>query len=72
MSDSKYDVVYGKGIPQIEPHFCRYFEDGVGCFGTNPNHGYTFDEAKHEVVEWLYSQAKNLKEITEEQMFPQL
>ena len=51
--------------PFIEPHFCRVWEqvDGrlVGCYGTNPNHGHTFEEAKAEIVK--YWQA--VKEDTE-------
>lgn len=73
MSKTKYDVYYpSNGIPRPEPHFCREFdmdEEGnfVGCYGTNMNHGMTFEEAKQEVIEWLERELEAVKQMQEEE-----
>ena len=73
VSKTKYDVCYpSNGIPRPEPHFCREFdmdEDGnfVGCYGTNPRHGMTFEEAKQEVIEWLERELEAAKQMQEEE-----
>ena len=42
----------------IEFHYCRSFDynpvknDWVGCYGTNPNHGTSFEEARDELVKF--------------------
>lgn len=62
----RYDVVYGgdSNAPNcyISHHFCREWEDGEGCYGTNPDHGFTWEEACLEVAEWHEQQAKVWKE----------
>ena len=73
VSKTKYDVCYpSNGIPRPEPHFCREFdmdEDGnfVGCYGSNPRHGMTFEEAKQEVIEWLERELEAAKQMQEEE-----
>ena len=65
MGTVRYDIVHdGRGAPRPEPHFCRTFEmaaDGeeVGCYGTNPNHGYTWEEVCREMAVWHRSQAED-------------
>lgn len=43
--EPRFDFVYGEHGPRLEYHFCREWEDGEGCYGGNPNHGYTLEEA---------------------------
>jgi len=59
MSEQRFDVVYHENRATIEGHFCREWDaDGNGCYGTNPDHGYGFDEACDQVAEWYEQQAK--------------
>lgn len=48
MSDERYDIQWHQHGPDIVPHFCRE----LNCFGTNPDHGYTLDEAVLQIVQW--------------------
>lgn len=58
----KYDVVFrGREIPQIEPHFCREYD----CFGTNEDHGFSWQEAKEEVARWLEVEREYILEMEE-------
>lgn len=46
----RYDIIYGADRVTIAPHFCReitYNGDGeeIGCYGTNPMHGFTLEQA---------------------------
>lgn len=50
---TKYDVRYGAEGVEPEPHFCR----DMSCFGTNTDHGMTFDKACNEVADWYEEQA---------------
>lgn len=54
----RFDVCYHADHVTIEPHFCRSWDDEGGCYGTNPNHGYSFEEACDQVAEWYESQAE--------------
>ena len=59
MSEQRYDLLFGGDRMTIEPHFCREWDAaGNGCYGTNPDHGYSFDEACDQVAEWHEQQAK--------------
>lgn len=48
---SRWDVVYGPKEYEchLEPHFCREWDDKGGCYGTNPDHGFTWEDARAEV-----------------------
>ena len=48
----RFDVVYTQHGPRLDFHFCREWDESGGCYGTNPNHGMSFDEAKEEVAKW--------------------
>lgn len=55
--EDRYDILYsGSGIT-IEPHFCREWECERGCYGTNPNHGYTWEDACDQIAEDFERQA---------------
>lgn len=74
MTENRYDVVYAGIAITIEPHFCRDWEPNesgefVGCYGTNPNHGYTFEEAKKECIKLLEKEISYWKNTTEESVF---
>lgn len=64
MSDhtQRFDVVYHSNHTTIDAHFCRSWEPNetgeiVGCYGTNPSHGYSLEEACEQVAEWYAQQA---------------
>lgn len=52
MSETRYDVVYAEHHVYVEPHFCREWDDDGGCYGTNPDHGLSWTEARTEVAEY--------------------
>lgn len=47
MTLNRYDIIHkADGHMTIEPHFCREIDcNGVGCYGTNLDHGFTLEEA---------------------------
>lgn len=52
MSD-KYDISWGQQHPTIDVHFCREWDDDKGgCYGTNPDHGYSIEEAAEVIAQW--------------------
>jgi hypothetical protein len=57
----RYDIVYTKDGPKIEPHFCRQWDEDGGCYGTNPLHGYSKEQAD-EIVN-LYLINKSLDKV---------
>ena len=74
MSRSGYDIVYGGPFYaptcHIAPHHCREWdENGNGCYGTNPDHGYTWEQAKAELVTWHKQQAEEWETMTEDKYF---
>ncbi len=70
MMESRFDVIYGgedwwRG-PYMEHHFCREWdEEHGGCYGTNPHHGFSFEQAKQFIIAWW-------EEQTEESLFPDM
>lgn len=54
----RFDVCYHKDGATIEPHFCRDWDEEGGCYGTNPDHGVSFEEACDEVANWHERQAE--------------
>lgn len=49
-----FDIHWRIDGPQIEYHFCREW----GCYGSNPDHGFTLDDAIEEVASYFEEQAK--------------
>ena len=72
MSDGRYDISWDEKGPSIVQHFCREWDGDVGCYGTNHDHGYSFDEAKEEVARWYADQAIYWRGRTEAEEFPPL
>ena len=49
---ARYDIIYTGNSIEIEPHFCRIWDENGGCYGTNEEHGMSWDEAKRHVIEY--------------------
>lgn len=64
MSEQRYDLSFRDDRMTIEPHFCRDWDESGGCYGTNPDHGYSFDEACDQVAGWHEQQAKLWRDRT--------
>jgi hypothetical protein len=67
-STNRYDICYRlDGTPTLEFHYCREY----GCYGSNPEHGYSFEEARQEVLNWLRAEytreIKYWEEVKEEE-----
>lgn len=62
LSKMRFDVCYHSDHATIEPHFCREWDEDGGCYGTNPDHGLSFDEACDEVAAWHEREAKLWRE----------
>lgn len=61
---NRYDVIYTSSSEvTIEPHFCREYD----CFGTNPDHGFTFEEAKKVVSDHYLQLHKYWNNLEEEE-----
>lgn len=58
MAKERFDVTYREHGPTLDYHFCREWDGDGGCYGTNPDHGLTFAQAKAEIVAWHEHQAK--------------
>jgi hypothetical protein len=54
MPNRRFDINLSNSIPKIESHFCRE----LGCYGTNPDHGFNEKEVVEYMVEWHKIQAE--------------
>lgn len=63
---NRYDIIFGsEGLHPwvaVSPHFCRE----LGCFGTDPDHGYTWEQAREEVAKWHEEQAQYWRTLATE------
>ena len=57
---NRYDLVHQEYSIRIEPHFCRKYE----CYGTDENHGYTWEEVAKE-----FMAARRIQAIEQLQLF---
>lgn len=64
MDDQRYDVVYSSEGCTITPHYCREWDNDGGCYGMNPDHGMSFDDACDQVAQWHEVQAKSWRNRT--------
>lgn len=62
--EPKFDIHWHSEAPSLDYHFCREWDGDTGCYGTNPDHGYTFDEAKEEIAKWHSAQAVHWRQQT--------
>lgn len=67
-SAARYDVIYGPSESdcRIEPHFCREWEGDLGCYGSNPDHGFTWEDARQHVVDFYTAMATLWQTRTED------
>ena len=68
----RYDVswhshLYADTIPKIEPHWCRVIYSGTSPMYCDETHGYSFEEAKKEVITYLKEYITRIENTTEEQ-----
>lgn len=61
----RWDVCYSEHRCYPEPHFCREWDEDGGCYGTNPDHGMTWDEARKEVADWYQRMADEWRNKSE-------
>lgn len=70
MTKGRYDIVYGsdglRAWVDVQMHFCREWVGNEGCYGTNPDHGMTWEEAREEVAKWHEEQAAYWRSREEE------
>ena len=68
--EPRFDVLWKEHWPSLDYHFCRGWEfdpttgKEVGCYGTNPDHGYSWEEAKAEMVRWHEEEAERWRKKT--------
>lgn len=65
-----FDLEYHEHGVRIVPHFCREWEDGEGCYGTNPHHGFSWEEAREELAKWHDEQAAYWRNRSEAEEYP--
>ena len=65
----RYDVVFSKRGCDIEFHFCREWDGEEGCYGTNPDHGLSFEEAIKEIANHYQVLAKYWLNMNERDFF---
>lgn len=72
MSKPRFDLYWGKHGPSLEYHFCRGWTVDAqgelsGCYGTNPDHGCTFEEGREQIAQWHETEAARWRSMTIEQ-----
>lgn len=71
--NKRYDLtwhsnpLYADCIPKIELHWCRAVYSGTTPVYCDETHGYTFEEAKKEVIQYLTEYITRIENTTEEQ-----
>lgn len=70
MSKKRYDVVRKENSCYPELHYCRDWDGTKGCYGTNLDHGYTWKEARKEVVKFHKRKVKEWKNKKERSFTP--
>lgn len=63
MSDNqRYDVIYrSQRECDIEPHFCREWDESGGCYGFNEEHGFSKEEALHLQIKYYVNVVDDLE-----------
>lgn len=62
----KFDIHFREPA-SLDYHFCRAWDGETGCYGTNPGHGYTFDEAKEQIAQHYERLAAHWRATTYDQ-----
>jgi len=66
-NNARYDVTYRDGEPMLDYHFCREWDGDKGCYGTNPDHGFTFEEAREVAAAHYRQEVERWSKMTEEE-----
>lgn len=69
---TRYDIQWEESGPKPIQHFCREWDERGGCYGTNPDHGYTWEEVREEIARWHADQAVYWRARKEEEEFPSM
>ncbi len=67
MAEPRFDVIYDANGVHLDYHFCREWVGDEGCYGTNPTHGSSFEEAREMVATWHDEEATRVRATTLEQ-----
>ncbi|MHC4686859.1 MAG: hypothetical protein ACYTEW_21495 [Planctomycetota bacterium] len=67
MNGRRFDVIYWEHGPKVDYHFCREWDEDGGCYGTNPLHGLTWEEARDLVAMWYKAQAEYWEDLKEKE-----
>ena len=70
MSEQRFDVIYGEFGPRVDYHFCRTWEGDEGCYGTNLNHGLTWEAVREELAAWHEREAARWRALTHDEWNP--
>lgn len=62
IKSSRFDVEYKGNGASLDYHFCREWDEDGGCYGTNENHGLSFEDACEEIAQWHEQQAKAFRD----------
>ena len=58
----RYDVIYrSQRECDIEPHFCREWDESGGCYGFNEEHGFSKEAALEQQIEYYSTVISVLK-----------
>jgi hypothetical protein len=64
----RVDIHYHEHGPSLDYHFCREWDESGGCYGTNPNHGFTLTDAAEHLARWHETQARMYRDGTHYQL----
>ena len=64
--NNRYDVNFYKDHCTVTPHFCRDWDENGGCYGSNENHGYSWEDARANVIAFYEGQVSRWWGLKEE------
>lgn len=60
----RFDLIFDERGCRIDYHFCREIDGDTGCYGTNPDHGFSFEDAREQLASWHEEKAKRIRETS--------
>ena len=57
----RYDIEWFPAGPEMFTHFCR------DCLGTSETHGYSFEDARTQMVDYFKGKLETLENMTEQE-----
>ena len=70
MEALRFDISFGEHGISIDYHFCREWTEDGGCYGTNPNHGYTWDEVRKMAADYYHNLSERWEKMSYEEWAP--